>query len=243
MLLTPLFFILHDLLAKRMKEEGPSAEPDEIAEQEPIIIAGIGRFGQVVNRVVTHSGFKTTVLDNDLETIRLMRKFGFKGYYGDPSRPELLAAAGIAKAQVLVACMDDQDAVTRLVTYARRERPDLHIIARAHDRAHVFALYKAGADDIVREMFDSSLRAGRYVLENVGMSEFEASEMAKIFFKVDRAAMRDLAEAWKPGVAVEQNHAYIKRAKELDRQMELALMARFRTEVEGKPTEVPDEAV
>jgi monovalent cation:H+ antiporter-2, CPA2 family len=230
MLLTPLLFILHDKLVRRLKEDSNSPDADTIEDQQPIIIAGIGRFGQVVNRMVTMSGFKTTVLDNDLKTIQLMRKFGFKGYFGDPTRPDLLAAAGIGKAKVLVVCLDDRGASNRLVSYARRMRPDLHIIARARDRVHVFELYRAGANDIVREMFDSSLRAGRYALENSGLSEYEASELQKIFFKLDRAAVRDLAEVWKPGVPIEENPEYIERSRELNRGLETALMERFTTE-------------
>jgi len=227
MLFTPLLFILHDRLAALTKEEGEATKPDEIDDQQPIIIAGIGRFGQVVNRMVTMSGFRTTVLDHSLETIRLMRTFGFKGYYGDPTRPELLAAAGLDKARVLVACLDDKAATTRLVSYARRQRPDLHIVARARDREHVFELYQAGANDIVRELFDSSLRVARYVLENVGLSEYEAAELEKIYYKLDRAAVRDLAEVWKPDVPVDRNPEYIARARQLNRDLEAALMARF----------------
>lgn len=227
MLLTPLLFILHDRLAAVTKEETEAAKPDEIDDQQPIIIAGIGRFGQVVNRMVTMSGFKTTVLDHSLETIRLMRTFGFKGYYGNPTRPELLAAAGLDKARVLVACLDDKAATTRLVAYARRQRPDLHIVARARDREHVFELYQAGANDIVRELFDSSLRVARYVLENAGLSEYEAAELEKIYYKLDRAAVRDLAEVWKPDVPVDRNPEYIARARQLNRDLEVALMARF----------------
>ncbi len=238
MLLTPLLFILHDRLAARMGEDHGQETHDEIDDQQPIIIAGIGRFGQVVNRMVTMSGFKTTVLDHSLETIRLMRTFGFKGYYGDPTRPELLSAAGIDKARVLVACLDDKNATTRLVAYARRQRPDLHIVARARDREHVFELYQAGADDIVRELFDSSLRVARYVLENAGLSEYEASELEKIYYKMDRAAVRDLAPLWKPGVPIDKNPEYIARARELNREQEAALIARFH----GLPDEdAPDE--
>ena len=227
MFITPLFFILHDFLAKRMKDEGETHEADEIDEQQPIIIAGVGRFGQVVNRMVTMSGFRTTVLDHDLRVIQLLRKFGFKGYVGDPTRPELLKAAGLAEAQVLVVCLDDRAAATRLVAYARRQREDLHIIVRARDREHVFELYRAGADDIVREYFDASLRAGRYVLENVGLSEYEARELEKTFFKLDRAAVRDLAALWNPDVPTEKNAAYIARARELNRELEAALLNRY----------------
>mgnify|MGYP001360242439 CR=1 FL=1 len=223
MLITPLLFILYEWLSRRMTEEQSGQPADEIDEQGPVIIAGIGRFGQIVNRLVQSSGFKTVVLDHDMETIQLMRKFGFKGFFGDPTRPELLHAAGLADAKVLVAALDDPKATTRLVGYARRERPDLHIVARARDRTHVFQLYQAGADDIVREMFDSSLRAGRYVLEHVGLSEYEAAEAERVFYRHDRETVRELAQLWDPDIPASQNEAYIARARELEKDLEAAL--------------------
>jgi CPA2 family monovalent cation:H+ antiporter-2 len=227
MLITPLLFILYDLLSRRLTE-GPDATPeDEITEQGAVIIAGIGRFGQIVNRLVQASGFKTVVLDHDIATIQLMRRFGFRGFFGDPTRPELLHAAGLDKARVLVVALDDPAAANRLVTYARHQRPDLHIIARARDRTHVFQLYQAGADDIVRELFDSSLRAGRYVLENMGLTEYEAAQAETVFYHHDRDALRQLAELWDPSLPAEQNTAYIKRARELNKELEVLLLARM----------------
>ncbi|MGR3565358.1 MAG: monovalent cation:proton antiporter-2 (CPA2) family protein [Heliomarina sp.] len=227
MLITPLLFILYELISRRMSDvAGPKYKPDEIDEEGPVIIAGIGRFGQIVNRLVQASGFKTIVLDHDMQTIQLMRRFGFKGFLGDPTRPELLRAAGLQKARVLVVAMDDKDKATMLVAYARRQRPDLHIVARAYDRPHVFELYKAGANDIVREMFDSSLRAGRYVLENIGLSEYEASEAAQTFYAHDRVTVRQLAEVWDPNIPASENAAYIAKAKELEKELEAALLNR-----------------
>ncbi len=223
MLLTPLLFIAQEKLASRRVRE-PERAPDEINETAQVIIAGIGRFGQVVNRLVRHSGVPTVVLDSDMTTIETMRRFGVKGFFGDPSRPELLEAAGLSKAQVLVVAVDDQENCNRIVAYARRVRPDIHIVARARDRVHVYELYKAGADDIVRETFDSSVRAGRYVLENMGFSEYEASKLSSAFWTIDRAAMRDLAEVWVPGQPVHLNESYVERAKQLDRDLETALI-------------------
>ncbi|MFT4960038.1 MAG: CPA2 family monovalent cation:H+ antiporter-2 [Paracoccaceae bacterium] len=226
MLITPLLFILYEFLSRRMSSPKKENQTDTIDEQGPVIIAGIGRFGQIVNRLVQASGFKTVVLDHDMQTIQLMRRFGVKGFLGDPTRPELLKAAGLPDARVLVVAMDDKASVTRLVTYARREHPALHIVARARDRNHVFELYAAGADDIVREMFDSSLRAGRYVLENVGLSEFEAAEAESTFYAHDRHSIRQLAEVWDPKISPADNAAYIARAKELEKDLEVALLAR-----------------
>jgi len=114
--------------------------------------------------------------------------------------------------------------------------PDLHIIARARDRVHVFELYRAGADDIVRELFDSSLRAARYVLENVGLSEFEAAEAFRIFYKLDREGLRDLAKVWRPGVPIEENAEYMELSRAQNRVMETALLVRDRSLPEGAPS-------
>jgi monovalent cation:H+ antiporter-2, CPA2 family len=224
MLLTPLLFIGYDRLTARFSSKTPDQAPDLIDEKGRVIVAGIGRFGQVVNRLVRTSGVPTVVLDSDMQTIETMRKFGVKGFFGDPARPELLEAAGLAEAQVIVVTVDDRDTALRIVRYARSRRPDIHIVARARDRVHVYELYQAGANDIVRETFDSSIRAGRYVLENMGFSEYEAAKVSQAYYRVDRAAMRDLAEVWVPGQPTHMNEAYIARAKQLDRDLESALM-------------------
>jgi len=244
MLATPLLFILSDFISRRIAEERASDIADEISEQQPIIIAGVGRFGQVLNRLVTMSGYKTTVLDHDLEVIQLMRRFGFKGYFGDPTRPEILAAAGLDKARVLVAALDDPEANLRLIRYAKEKRPDIVIIARARDRVDVFRLYAARADHIVRETFDSSLRAGRYVLEHLGLSPYEASELERIFYRMDRAHMRELAEVWKPGVPVDENGEYMQLSRDLNRQLENALMQRFAAApIAAEPDEAPEHGL
>ncbi len=224
MLITPLLFIAYDVLSKLIKDPKSETPSDEIDEVGPVIIAGIGRFGQIVNRLVRASGFKTVVLDHDMEAIQLMRRFGVKGFLGDPTRPELLRAAGIAKARVLVVALDNPKGSVALTAYARRTNPNLHIIVRARDRNHVYELYRAGADDIVREMFDGSLRAGRYVLENVGLSEYEAAQAEQTFYSHDRQTVRELAQHWIPGTPSSQNPAYVARSKELEKDLETALM-------------------
>jgi monovalent cation:H+ antiporter-2, CPA2 family len=224
MLLTPALFIAYERLARRLTGRTPEQAADEINETGKVIIAGIGRFGQVVNRLVRHSGVSTVVLDADMGTIDTMRRFGVKGFFGDPARPELLEAAGLATASILVVAVDDREKSNIIVAFARKSRPDLHIVARARDRVHVYELYQAGANDIVRETFDSSIRAGRYVLENMGFSDYEAAKLSQAYFKVDRAAMRDLAELWVPGQSVLKNEAYIARARQLDRDLETSLI-------------------
>ncbi len=226
MLITPLLFILYDFISRRSGDGSIRPPDDEIDKQGPVIIAGIGRFGHIVNRLVQASGFETVVLDHNPETIAVMRRFGFKAFLGDPTRPDILRKAGLAEARVLMVALDDQKAARALVRYARTQRPDLHIVARAHDRTDVYQLYQCGANDIVREMFDSSLRAGRYVLENLGLSEYEAAEAQRLFYHHDRQSIRELAELWRPDVAPADNKAYVERAKELEKDLETAFLSR-----------------
>lgn len=226
MLITPLLFMIYDLKSRHSEEVGEVEQEEEIDEEGPVIIAGIGRFGQIVNRLVQASGFKTVVLDHDMETIAVMRRFGYKGFLGDPTRPDILRAAGIREAKVLVVALDDPEAAIKLVRYARSLRPDLHIIARARDRTYVYRLFQAGATDIVRELFDSSLRAGRYVLENIGLSEYEAAEAERVFYQHDRETVRQLAELWDPSKPVSENAAYVARARELQKELETAILSR-----------------
>ena len=224
MLLTPLAFIAYEVISKRMTEETDDTPHDDVDEQHPIIIAGVGRFGQVVNRLIETMGFKTTVLDNNLKTIQLMRDFGFKAFFGDPTRPEMLHSAGLDTARVLVVAVDDPEAAVKLVKTARKKRPDLHIVARARDRIHTYQLYRAGANDIVRETFDSSLRAGRYALEHLGLTEYEASEAERIFYHGDRDSVAELAPLWDPDIPVSKNEAYVTRSRELRKELETAIV-------------------
>lgn len=247
MLITPLLFILYEFMTRRMAHADTDEPEDEINETGLVIIAGIGRFGQVVNRLVQSSGFSTVILDNNLSTVQTMRQFGAKGYFGDPTRPDILHSAGLDDAKVLVVALDNKSSAVQLVTYARRHRPDLHIVARARDRVHVYELYAAGANDIVRELFDSSLRAGRYVLENLGLSEYEASETEMAYYHHDRRILRDLAELWDPEVPISKNARYIERAREMNRELETALAEKLdederrRVRAGGRPTVAPDK--
>lgn len=226
MLLTPLLFILYERLAARTSGEAEVAG-DDIDETAEVIIAGVGRFGQVVHRMLQGSGVRTVVLDRDIETIQLLRNFGIKTYLGDPTRPEMLQAAGLSSAKVLVIALDDKVAAVRLTKMAKAANPDIHIVARAYDRVHVYELYRAGARDIVREMFDGSLRAGRYALERLGWSETEAYETREAFYQHDRHTLLELAKLWQPGVPASENPEYTARARELSQGLENALLARF----------------
>lgn len=227
MMLTPLLFIAYDRLARRMGDAAPPIDGDSVATQRKIIIAGIGRFGQIVNQLVTASGYSTTVLDSDMEAIDMLKKLGIKAFLGDPSREQMLDAAGVSQASVLVVAVDEQTKIDLIVKIARRKNPGLCIIARAKSRAHMFALYKHGATQIVRETFDSSIRAGRYVLQEMGINEEDAHRRSRAFYRFDRHSNRELATLWDPDIPMQQNEPYIRRLRELNREIESNLGARF----------------
>ena len=220
MLLTPLLFIaLERLLLPRATAQSNSREADAITDTGTVIIAGHGRFGQVVNRILLASGYKTVVLEYRAELIDGLRKFGARVFYGDATRPELLHASGLDQAQVFVVAIDDPERALELVRYVSREAPNVHIVARALDRQHVYKLYQAGARSIVREVFDSSLRAGRYCLEALGVEETEADKITRSFYKHDRAMLRQLAAVWDPELSPFDNKKYIELARVLNAEL------------------------
>jgi voltage-gated potassium channel Kch len=189
-----------------------------------VIIAGLGRFGQVVNRMLLANGYKTIVLDHQADVIDGLRKFGVRSFFGDASRPDLLHSAGLHEAKVLVVAIDDPDRAIEIVKHARRENPHIHIIARAFDRTTVYRLYEAGAHDIVREVFDSSVRAGGYALKTLGMHPYDVEKSKAVFVRQDVRGLRTLAPLWKEDVAVYDNKEYIAKAKEIADLLEKAML-------------------
>lgn len=234
MLATPLLFRLTDLLARR-RDAAPPEDPDIDAEG-PAIVAGVGRFGQIVARLLGNAGVEAVLLDADLAVIETMAAFGNRVFLGDPTRPDVLHSAGLDRARVLVVALDDPEAALRLVALARRRRPDLRIVARAHDRVGAYALHRAGADEVVRELFAGSLRAGRLALEGLGLSPEAAEAAERTFAGHDREAMAELADLWEPGVELHDNPAYMARARELDEVLEAALIDRL----SDPPSDAPE---
>ncbi len=220
MLLTPALFIFHQKAIAPRMARGEAREADAIEETGSVVVAGIGRFGQVVSRMLTANGFQVVVLDHDSKLIDMLRRVGYPGYYGDATRPDLLHAAGIEEARLFVAALDDRKRQTELVSYVARHNPQCRIIARAFDRHHVYELQDAGAHEVVRELFESSIDAGRRALEALGMHPFKAERKARAFRIHDAQALEQLKEAWEEAGA---DHNYLSQARahyqELERVM------------------------
>ena len=200
MLLTPLLFIFYDKVLVPRAYQGEAREQDHIEEENPVIIARHGRFGQMVNSLLIACGYQTTVIDYDPVTVDGLSRYGLKTYFGDASRPELLETAGIEKAKLLVVAIDNQEQAISLVEHVKRIRPDLPIIARAYDRIHVYDLHRAGAQEIIRETFDSAIRSGRTALELLGMDKAKAEEVSTFYYHRDRRSVAIMADAYEPGL-------------------------------------------
>ncbi|MFS4439547.1 cation:proton antiporter [Paracoccaceae bacterium GXU_MW_L88] len=226
MMLTPLLFILYERVILPRFTQSEDREADEIHEQGQVIIAGIGRFGGVVNRMMLSAGYETTVLDHSAAQLDVLRSYNIRAFYGDATRPDLLVAAGIADAKILVVAIDDKEAITEMVRYATANFPNLHVIARARDRHHVYDLWHAGCRDIIRESFDSAVRTGRSAYEALGMHPFEAEQMAQAYVKDDKAILREMADLYDPTIPHSENHSYRARILELNAEREENLRQR-----------------
>ncbi|MDC0738359.1 cation:proton antiporter [Cognatishimia sp. SS12] len=214
MLLTPALFIIYDrVIAPRFSQQ-EEREMDEIAEESDIIIAGHGRVGGIVARMMRGAGLNPTVIDYSSRQLEMLKLFAVQAYYGDATRPDLLHAAGIANAKLLVVAIDDKDQISELVHYVLTHYPDVHVVARAVDRNHVYDLYALGCRDIIRETYDSSLRMGRSAFEGLGYSRDQAQRIADIFSEVDRRGMVAVAEHYDPAIPATENEAYLASIQE-----------------------------
>jgi len=185
MLISPLLLVLVDrALLRRYAQLKPAAPPEqEISEPQeaPVIIAGFGRYGQIVARVMLAQGIPTTVLDHSVEILEIARAFGYRVFYGDATRLDLLRIAGAEHARVLVVAVDDPEQSLKIVTLARKHFPQLQVVARARDLTHWNALRDLGVTLVQRELFESSLESARTVLELMGQSPTRAQEMTRRF--------------------------------------------------------------
>ena len=182
-------FVVPRLAPKRVEPDYDVIDEEDIA---PVIIAGFGRMGQIVGRVLRMQGIGFTALEQDAAQVEVVRRFGTKVYFGNPARPDLLRSAGAETARLLVVALEDMDETLRVVDIARRTFPKLRIFARARNRRHAHLLMDRGAAGIVRETFHSSLHLTELVLHELGMPEAEAHRRIELFRDYDE---RNLMES------------------------------------------------
>lgn len=212
MLLTPMCFIVLEKVNNLTLSKHERAA-DDIDENHDIIIIGHGRMGGIVNRILRAAGYQTTVIDYSASHLEMITRFGIKAYFGDGRSPELLHAAGIDKAQLLVIAIDDKASINDITRYICQHHPDVRVVARAVDRYHVYELWALGCRNIIRETYDSSLRMGRSVFEELGYSREDAQTMIDEFHDRDQKVMLETAPLYKIDVLSSENKAYLAKVK------------------------------
>lgn len=193
MLLSPLVLIVDDRWPSRLLAGRAAPAWDEItpAEDHRVVIAGFGRVGQIVARILRARGIPFTALEASQTQVDFVRRFGNRIFYGDASRPELLRAAQLEKAEALVIAVDDQDAAVRIAEFARLHYPDVKVFARARNRQHAFRLMEAGVPWVIRETFVSSLEMAEQVLEWLGDDPGAARRSVALFRAHDEMTLAE----------------------------------------------------
>lgn len=196
MALTPLMIIFNEkLILPRVgiEEAVEQKEPDRIEEKSPVIIAGFGRYGNIVGRFLKANGIVPTVLEIDSDRVELLRKLGLKAYYGDATRDDMLRAAGAEDARLIIIALDSPEKCLEMVATVKKHFQHLHVLVRAQDRFDAYDLMDAGVLHLYRETFDSSLRMGVDALRLLGRRSYQAHRAAMIFRKHDDRALKHLS--------------------------------------------------
>ncbi|HLL25014.1 MAG TPA: monovalent cation:proton antiporter-2 (CPA2) family protein [Kofleriaceae bacterium] len=197
--ITPLLFILVERyvlprVSAQTNEERPHDEIDR--SESPVVIAGYGRFGQMVGRILRANRIPVTILDLDPEMVEVVGRLGVKVYYGDASRTDLLHAAGCESAKLFVVAVDDKEEATRIAENVRHHFPHLEILARARDRQHYWELRKLGCQQVFRETFGSAYEAGIASLIHVGFRANTAHRLARRWRDHEERSLEELGQLW-----------------------------------------------
>jgi glutathione-regulated potassium-efflux system ancillary protein KefC len=227
MLLTPiLFIVLERWVLPRVTERGSEREQDEIHDEHAsVVIAGYGRFGQIVGRILRANNISMTILDLDPEMIDVLARLDIKAYYGDASRVELLQAAGCATAKLLIIAVDDPEATKKIAEHALHHYPKLPIIARCRSRVEYFELRKMGVQCVVRETFAASYETGISALRQLGYRAFTALRLAQRWRRHEETLIEEMGKHWGQDDYWERTRAAMVEAERLMRQEDPAKTA------------------
>ncbi len=190
MAVTPLLYLLSEQVTKAAVADIPEDELSDEPEH-PVIIAGFGRFGQIIGRMLRAKRIGFTALELDPNQINFVAKYGNKIFYGDSTRYDVMHAAGAAEAKVLLLAVDDADQSVKTAELVKRRFPNLTVIARARDRQHAYRLMEQGVAHVIRETFHSGIEAGRLTLENIGFASKDARHIAEIFRDHDERRLKN----------------------------------------------------
>ena len=197
MVLSPALFILFDKVLVPRFESAPQTRAfDVIDTRGRVLIAGIGRFGQIVNRLLVANQIETVVLDHDAKQVDNLRQLNIRSYFGDATRPDLLQTAGIEEVDLFVIAIDDRHRSVDLVTYVKERYPHLSVLARAFDQVHYYQLQRAGADVIIKETYHAALNMGCEALTRLGTHPFLAEQLKNAFIETEDETAEALYQNW-----------------------------------------------
>lgn len=219
MAFTPILLLINEKIVQKFIRKRSNREADEIELNESkVIIAGFGRFGLVVGRLLLANGINVTILDSNPSNIEVLRKFGFKVYYGDASRLDLLISAGIETAQVLIVAIDDKKKSIEIAEQVSKNFAQVKILARAYDTDHAFEFFRKGINKVKRESFNSALDLGSIALTELGFDRYHAYRIARSFKYHDEKVLEKLYSHW-----LEDKNDYIRETKNFAKQLEIIL--------------------
>ena len=196
MTLTPLFLLINERIIDPrfgVKETPGEVSHDEIDEKHSVIIAGFGHFGSTISRFLRANGVETTILDHDSDRVQMLRKMGFKVYYGDATRLDLLKSAGADNAKILIAAIDPPEVNQELISTAQKHFPQLQIIARAKSRVDAYELIDMEIKDIYRESLHTSVKLAVDVLVKLGHRSYTATRQAQKFLQYDEETLKQMS--------------------------------------------------
>ena len=222
MAISPLLLIFNEkVLSPVFSRKQNKAEYDYVESSDnPIIIAGFGRFGLVIGRLLLANNYKVTIIDSNPANVEILRKFGFKLYYGDVTRPQVLEQAGMKHAKIVILSMAEYDEALKVADYLKKNYPHVKILARAKDIYHAFEFFKRNVNIVQREVFDSAAELGEKALVHLGFSKYEAYRATRTFKHHEKQVLLDLYTLWK-----EDKNRFIQETRRFSDQLSEILQA------------------
>ncbi len=234
MVTTPLLLLLHDRCIEPLFAQAMDREMDDIQEENQVILVGFGRFGQVIGRMLLANNIVPTVIENDPDHIERVRRYGYKTYYGDIFRHDVLHSIGAHNASLIILTADGTEEINLAVDLIQREFPDLNIIARAHDRAHAMHLIARQVSGVTRETFFSAVEMGKLTLQHLGFSADRIEKIATTYVRHDIEVLKRQMDS--PG----DEDTLVSIAKHARQQLEQTLRADQMDSAERKTGANPD---
>lgn len=228
MFLAPFLFKIYEWCVQKFYPEDAEKNKERQHNFDEVIIAGINRFSQIVSKILMSAGYRTVLVDNDLEIVQTLRWQGVKCFFGNPTRPKLLYEAGLEHAKVLVVSIRDIASACKLISFVRWSQPNIHIVARARKNTDYHKLQKAGAHVVVRENFESSVCAGQHALEGLGVNAVAAKTYSQEFYEHELNTVWELSKFWGSPPSFDKNNEFTVHSQQENIEGDIPLVERLK---------------